>query len=135
MMQGLGYEMAAIPAAVIAEGLCPSLCTIRQPDGLLIDAGQPSGTYQDVDGLVDIPCMNAPMSEARMSATEIKKMSEIQAFNPRHVWLAGAYPSVASVGPKDGWIAVVDGSVYDLLGADIDSQGVTTRLSLRSSGL
>lgn len=135
MTQTLAYEFAAVIPAVLAGGLCPSLCTIRQPDGLLIDAGQPSGTYQDVAGLVNIACTNAPMSEARMSSSETKSMANVQAFNPRHVWLAGSYPSVASIGPKDGWIAVVDGSVYDLLGADIDSQNVTTRLSLRSSGI
>lgn len=44
-------QQVAIPAVMQranASGLFVSLCTIQQPDGVLIDAGQPSGNYINV---------------------------------------------------------------------------------------
>ena len=44
-------QQVAIPAVMQranASGLFVSLCTIQQPDGLFIDAGQPSGNFVNV---------------------------------------------------------------------------------------
>jgi hypothetical protein len=136
MNQDFSYEFAAVVPTVVAAGLCVSLCTIRMPDGLLVDAGQPSGTYVDVPGLVDIPCVAPPMNEARLQATEIKALEEIQAFSPKHVWLSGYFPQLdPGPGVEQGWIAVIDGNVYDIMGAEPDSQKQMTRMGVRLSGM
>jgi hypothetical protein len=126
----LGYTLPEVMPAAIATGLFVSLCTIQQPDGVLIDAGQPSGNYINVAGLVNIPCMAPPMSEARLQATEIRAMDDIEAFAPLHVLLNAWYPQIKE-GVSQGWIAVVDGVVLTLLGAESDSQMQMTRLAVR----
>ena len=125
----------AIPGAMKnanASPLFPSLCTIQYPDGLLVDAGQPSGNYVIV--LANIPCTAPPMSSARIMATEVKDLEDIQAFAPRHVLLNGYYPLIVAE-VSDGWQAVIDGIVFDLLGAESDSQHQMTRLGVRTSGM
>lgn len=131
----LGYTMQAVVPAVLATGLCVSLCTIQQPDGVLIDAGQPSGNFVNCEGLVDMPCMSAPMSEARIQASEQKGLEDIQTFAPRHVWIAAWCPQLDDIGTTDGWQAVIDGVAFDLLGAESDSQSKSTRIAIRNSGL
>ena len=130
----MGYTLPQVMPAAIATGLFDSLCTIQQPDGILIDAGQPSGNYVNVSGLVNIPCMAPPMSEARIQADEMRALEEIQAMRPLHVLLSGYHPSIED-GVSKGWIAVVDGEVLTLLGAESDSQRQMTRLSVRFSGV
>lgn len=117
-----------------ATGLFVSLCTLQQPDGILTGAGQPSGNYVNVPGLVNIACMDAPLSEARIQASEIKGLDEIEAFAPRHILLSGYYPQIAA-GVAAGWQVVVDGTALDLMGAESDSQAQMTRIVARTSGL
>ena len=135
MFQGFGYELAAVVPTVLATGLCQSLCTIQQPDGMLIDAGQPSGNFIDVPGLQNIQVLSAPLSELRLQASEIKALEDIQTFAPRHVWLAGYFPLLSGIGAEDGWQAVIDGTMFDLLGSECDSQMQTTRIAVRTSGM
>ena len=184
-------QQVAIPAVMQranASGLFVSLCTIQQPDGILIDAGQPSGNYINVsptetwqantlysegqeilvsgfvqkcivagisgatmpsfahtqtpDGtgallweleaaaMTNIPCTAPPMSSARLQATEVRAMDDIQSFAPRHVLLNGFFPQIQR-GVASGWIATIDGQVYTLLGAENDSQSQMTRLAVR----
>jgi hypothetical protein len=132
--QSLGYEFLAVVPEVLATGLCDSLCNINLPDGVLIDAGQPSGNWVAVAGLQNLVVISAPMSEARIQAMENKSEDEIQTFAPRHVWLAGYYPQIEGL-TVQGAQAVIDGTQFDLLGAEADSQFQTTRLSVRTSGL
>lgn len=134
MNQGLAYEFLAVVPAVLATGLCDSLVSIQLPDGVLIDAGQPSGTYVPVAGLQNLVVMSAPMSEARIEAIENKSEDEVQSFAPRHVWVAGFYPQIEALAAQ-GAQAVIDGVAVDLLGSEADSQFQTTRLSVRTSGL
>lgn len=134
MNQSLSYEFAAVVPAVRATGITPSLCTIQQPDGNLIDAGQPSGNFVNVPGLVNLVCMSAPMSEARLQATDVRALEDIQSFVPHHVWLAGYYPQIQSYA-ENGAQAVIDGKTYLLLGAETDSQMQTTRLSIRETSV
>ena len=134
MMQGLSYELAAVVPTILETGICQSLCTIQIPDGLLVDAGQPSGNFVNVSGLSNIVVISAPMAEARLQSTEMKALEDIQQFSPRHVWLAGYYPIIDQFVPQ-GARAVIDGTVYDLLGSEADSQSQTTRIALRTSGV
>lgn len=134
MNQSLSVDFSGVVPAVIEAGLPVSLCTIQIPDGGFVDAGQPSGYYLPVAGLVNLICMSAPMSDARIQATEEKQLEDIQSFAPRHVWLAGYYPTIQDYATQ-GAQAVIDGVVYDLLGSESDSQMRTTRLAVRTSGL
>ena len=132
--QGFGYELAAVVPTVLATGLCDSFCTIQLPDGALIGAGQPSGIYDNVGGLVDIPVISAPLNEVRIQSQEIRRLEDIQLFSPRHVWLAGYFPIIEPM-CSQGARAVINGVAYDLMGAEADSQLRTTRISIRTSAL
>ena len=126
-------QQVAIPgvmARLIASGLFSSLCSIMQPDGVLIDAGQPSGNYLPIDGLQNIPCTAAPMSSVRLQATEVRAMDDIQTFAPMHVTLSGYFPTIKQ-GVSQGWVAVIDGVTLTLMGAESSSQGQITRLAVR----
>lgn len=126
-------QQVAIPGVMtraVASGLFISLCSILQPDGLLIDAGQPSGKYIPIDGMQNIPCTAPPMSSVRLQATEVRAMDDIQSFAPLHVTLSGYFPTIKQ-GVSKGWIAVVNGETLTLLGAESDSQMQMTRLAVR----
>lgn len=130
----IAYSIAAVMPTARASGLFVSLATIQQPDGVLIDAGQPSGTFVNVAGHVNIPCMDAPSSNVRIGVTENKSIQNVQAFNDSHVLLGGWYPLLETSAGL-GWRAVIDGKSYDLLGAESDSQFTQTRLKIQSSQL
>lgn len=128
--QPIQNAIANVMPKAIATGLLVSLCTIQAPTGAVSDSGQPTGAYGDVVGLVDIRCMDAVMNVGTIQATEAKAVAEIAAKSFRHIFLDGYYPLIiANVG--SAWRAVVDGTVYDLLGAEKDSQDTQTRLSLQ----
>lgn len=134
MNQNFSNEIGQVMVDAIDTGLFVSLCTISAPDGLLGPSGAPSGTYTDIVGLINIPCMDAVPSEARIQATEVKDLAEILATGLRHVALNGYYPQIIP-GAGMGWRATVDGTVYDLIGAEPDSQGTQTRLHLKLEGV
>jgi hypothetical protein len=141
MNQGLQYELDAVMPAATLTGLFVSLCTIQQPDGNYGPSGAPSGVFVDVAGLVNIPCIDAVPSTLRVQATEVKSLEDIMSKGLRHVLLNDYYPmlvEVLSVSEGQdvtavglGWRAVVDGTVYDLMGAEPDSQSQMVRLSLQ----
>ena len=123
----------------VYSGLYNSLCTIQQPSGNLTTDGAADGTYTNIAGLVDIPCMDAVLSDGSIQATEAKELTEIMSKSYRHVSLNGYYPSLITGagfaggpgGAALGWQAIVDGVTYDLLGAEADSQNTQTRLKLK----
>lgn len=118
-----------MPQAV-ASGLFDSLCTAQAPGGSTTPYGQPDGTFVNVSGLVNIPCMDAVLSTGTIEATEVKELQDIMSKAFRHVVLNGWYPQFIP-GAAIGWRVVVDGIVYDLLGAEQDSQNSQTRLKLQ----
>jgi hypothetical protein len=138
--QGLAYEILGVMPEALATGLFTSRCTLQQPDVVMIGAGQPSNTYIDVPGMVGLLCMDAPISENRLQATEVKDLKEIMSLQIRHVVLGGCYPAVPN-GEEHGWIAILTDlstglvTTYDLLGAEVDSQGTQTRLHIRTATL
>ena len=127
-------SVANVMTAAQRTGLFVSLCAIQQPDGVLIDAGQPCGNFIPVSGMINIPCMAPPESSIRITASEVKSEENIQAFSELHVLLNGWYPALED-GVSKGWRAVVDGQPFDILGAESDSQGTMTRMVVRFSGL
>jgi hypothetical protein len=130
MFQGLDYDIAQVMVEATDPELdqFPSLCTIQEPSGTLGSSGAPSGTYIAVSGLVDIPCKDGV--ETGIQATEARAMAEILAKGLRHVAL-NAYYSAVITGWRDGWQAVVDGTVYNILGVETDSLRTQTRLKLQ----
>ena len=139
MYQGIGYEIQAVMGEAANSGLLASLCTVMQPDGLLIGAGQPSGDFVAVPGASAIPCMDAPRSTGeRLTADEQKAMPEIQARIFRHVLLGGYYGDVipwGEAGARPALRAVVTGPsgtavTYEVAGVESDSQQTQTRLAL-----
>ncbi len=130
------YAIKRVMPAAIASGLLVSLCTIQAPTGAVNPDGSPTNSFADVAGLVNIPCTDAVESEGSIQATEVKTLAEIMSKGIRHVFLNGYYPSIisaatATAGVGAGWRAVVDGIVYDLMGAEPDSQSTQTRLHLQ----
>lgn len=130
MYQGLAIEISQVMPQAVNEGLFVSLFTAQAPDGLLGPSGAPSGNYANVAGLANIPCTAPPPSEARIQATQIKDLEDIISVQLKHVLLNGYYPQLEA-GIRAGWQAVVDGTVYDLLGAESDSQGIMTRCEVK----
>lgn len=114
-----------------ATGLFVSLCTIQQPDGIVDPAGAPSNAFVDVAGLIGIPCMDAPIDNGSIAATEAKELEEIASKGFKHILLNGFYPQAT---PDDqiptNWRAVIDGVVYNILGVEHDSQNQMTRMEV-----
>ena len=128
--QGLGREIAAVMQLATATGLFVSLCSAYAPTGALTASGAPTGAYAPVSGLQDIPCMNAPTSAIRITATEAKSLKEVTSTNSNHVLLGGYYPAFTDSADK-GWQVYIDGETYDLLGVEFDSQATQTRLNVQ----
>jgi hypothetical protein len=117
------------------SGLFVSLCTLRYPtpgEAGVGPSGAPLGGYIDVPGLVDIPCMDAPQppSDVRIAGEEVRSSTDNLVLEKRHVLLDDYYPSVID-GWRVGWIAVVDGVIYDMTAAECDSQRTQVRLELQ----
>ncbi len=81
--------------------------------------GNPSVSWADVAGLIDIPCAIAPAaadevrSPAYAERTHTAKLDASYTIDPSiHQFVSG-------------------GTDYDILGVEHDSQGITTRLHLR----
>jgi len=126
MYQGLHYDITAVMQEALATGLFVSTVTIQEPDGVLVGSGQPSGNWVDVAGLVNITAINAPISDSKILADEMKTLEETMAVNLRHVLLDGYYPQIA---PYQR--AFMDGVGWDIIGAEADSQSQMTRLHLK----
>lgn len=122
----------AATQAQVYSGLLVSLCTVQRPDGVITN-GAPSGNFVNVAGLINIPCMDAVLAPGNIEATEARELEEIMSKSYRHIMLNGYYPqcfttSAGSSGAPQGWRVIVDGVVYNLLGAEPDSQNTQTRL-------
>lgn len=129
--QGLGYEIAAAMTMARQTGLFRSLASFSQPGTTQGPTGNPTGTYTPVSGLQNIPCLDAPQSDIRVSSDEVRTTTDIQAGRYRHVLLNDRYPAVEAGWPL-GWRVTIDGVAFDLAGAECDSQRTQTRLKLQA---
>jgi hypothetical protein len=123
--------IAAVMPIARATGLFVSRVTFQAPDGTLGAAGEPSGDYADVIGLIDIPCMNAPQppSEIKLGSMEYRTPADVMAQADRHVLLSDYFPEVET-NWRYGARAVIDGIQYNVAGAESDSQQTQTRVAL-----
>ena len=136
MLQTMAFAVSAVMATAEATGLFVSLATFQSLDSAQGPTGNPAGTYTNVVGLVNIPCMDAPLAPGTISALEAKALQEIESKGIRHVALNGFYPEVIAGWPE-GWrclvtkIATGVTTTYDLIGAEPDSQASQTRVKLQ----
>lgn len=129
---GIQQNIKQVMPAATAEGTFVSLCTIQQPDNVFTDSGFPSGTFVNIAGLVNIPCMKAPQSMIRIAADERKAEAGIQSLEPSHVLLDAYYPAIPQVTPtRPSLRAIVDGINYEVMGVEHDSQLQMSRLTVR----
>ncbi len=122
--------IANVMPIALSTGLFVSLCTFQAPSGNVNPDGSPDNVFVDVPGLVNIACMAPPLTDANIQATEVKSLQEILSEAMLHILLKGWYPQIEN-GASEGWQAVIDGTVFDLMGAESDSQGQMTRLKVR----
>jgi hypothetical protein len=130
MNQTLYPAIVGVMQAARNTGLFVSLASFYQPSTTQGPTGNPTGAYTPVAGLQNIPCMDAPEREGQPAAHEQKSIDQILAEGYRHV-LLNAYYAAAFNAAESGWRVYIDGTAYDLTGAEADSQRQMTRLRLQ----
>ena len=142
------FEVEAVIQAVFETGLLVSLVTIQQPTGEQTADGSPIATggdsgdgWNNVAGMIDLPCMNGPEADARIRAKTERTTETVEAFQFRHLFIPGNY----AIEQFDNWRAVVDtvpwvansptALTYDPVGIEHDSQSSQTRALLQLAGV
>jgi hypothetical protein len=131
MTQGFQNAIAQVMPTARLTGLFSSLATFYQPVKTQGPTGNYLGTYTAVSSMTNIPCMDAPESTGRLMATEVKTDPNVLSEWFRHVLLDRYYSFAGNAATPLGWQVDVDGTRYDLLGAESDSQRTQTRLRLQ----
>jgi len=132
MNQSLGIDLSSTLKTVESYGVLSSLCTIKQrgnPGGdIPVDAlGQPDYTATPVAGLTNIPCMIAPMSYKPDESGVIRGQANYDILNMRRVILDGYFPQITTAN-----VASIDGTDYEIMAVESTSQGIYTRLAVRT---
>ena len=124
--------LGSVLTAVEDAGLFVSLCTIQSPSQAPDALGQADLTnWTDVPGLVDLPCMAAPLTIQRPSTSdEIMAPAFTAEMDTFHVLLDGYYPTI-----RQRYRAVIDGTPLEIMGAESDSQAIMTRMACRRYSL
>jgi hypothetical protein len=131
VLQDLSNDMAGVMDLFVDSGLAVSLATFWQPPTTRGATGNISGAYAIVPSMANIACMDAPESVAKIMANEDQSEHRIESGQFRHVLLA-AYYSFAAPAETLGWRVDIDGTMYDLLAAESDSQRTQTRIRLKA---
>jgi hypothetical protein len=118
-------------AAVEAAGLFSSVCTVQSPSQAPDALGQPDLVdWSDVAGIVGVPCMMSPLGGSPSIGDEQKRPWFTSEKTTFHLLLDGYFPQI-----RQRYRAVVDGTPYDIMGTESDSQKVMTRLALQGYSL
>ena len=99
----------------------PSLCTIQTPTVIEDASGAIIPGWEDFADHVDIPCSHGPSK-----GVEVKRADQTYVISNYMLSLRGYYPTITEV-----MQAVVDDVAYEVLLAQSDSHGVTTRILTR----
>lgn len=105
----------------LQQDFFPLLCSIQKPVKSQSTSGQEIKTWTDMPALGNIPC--------RVKATggdERRLPNEIYAITTHRIALAGVFAEL-----KSEMRAVVNGTVYDILLPEVDSEGFATYLNVR----
>jgi hypothetical protein len=127
--------MPAVPAALP----WPSLFTAQEPVPTIGPTGAVEFDYVNVSDptLINIPCTAPPESASSIVATEVRELADIHASELHHVLLNGYYPSLdagwrgENADGKGAWIALIDGTAYEINGVESDSQSQMTRVRVK----
>jgi hypothetical protein len=130
MLQLMSFALGTLMQQTQLAGTFDSLATFQAPGTTQGPTGNPVATYTAVVGLINIPCMDAPPSMARVQATEVKAVLEIMSKGLRHVLLNQCFVGAPNWS-GEGYRVIIDGIAYDLLGGENDSQGIQTRIDLQ----
>lgn len=136
MHQGLDFEIGSVMTAAVEPGTFVSLCTVQQASGTIGASGAPDGTFVNISGAVNIPCMSAPVSHARIQATEQKALEMVTGYRYYHVLLNGLYsviPAGDDLSPRPALRCIIDGQGFEVMGVEHDSQLQMTRLEARTA--
>lgn len=130
MYQGLALDLSATLSAVEQAGLFVSVCTIQTRNNTVTagSGGQIDLTdWSDVSGLVNIPAMLAVSVNLRPDqGATLRKSQEFDQMAKKHCLLDGYFPAILQQ-----YSAVVDGTRYEIMAVEPDSQKVMTRMALR----
>ena len=139
MYQGIEYDIEAVMEEALDSELFISLATVQQPTGQqtadgsqLMTGGDSGDGWNNVAGLINIPCMDAPEADLRIRAKTDRNIDFIEGFQFRHILLGGYYPQVEQF---DNWRVIVDGQAWDPIGVESDSQKTQTRILLQLAGV
>jgi hypothetical protein len=134
MNQSLAYEFTQVVPQVVATGVQVSLCTIfvrAQNAGLpVVDAmGQvdtANGDYTVLPGHSNIACQLAVNKMRPDEGGVIRRPEQYDTSGQRTLELNGYYPLIIQQ-----HLAQVDGTVYEVMAVESDSQKQITRLAVR----
>jgi hypothetical protein len=130
--QGLGLAIDSAITQAYATGLLSSLATIQQRTNTVSATGQPNlSTWTNIAGLVNIACQFSIQRPAmpNPSAT-MREPQQFDTLTQYHVLLDGYYPQILQEHQ-----AVVNGTAYEIMAVESDSQQTMTRLALREYSL
>jgi hypothetical protein len=136
--QSLG-EVLAQPVKEVAQDLLfDSLITVQQARNLTDALGQVDYTntgFANIAGVVDVPCMRSPASQARIIGGQTDTPTQMESFNLYHVLLQGYFPQIPEPVQGRGELrAIIDGVQHEVLAVEKSSQLATanqTRLQVR----
>lgn len=133
MLQTLTADIEQVMPLAIASGLFVSLASFSQPVATQGPTGNPTGDYVPVADMQNVQCMDAPLSVGKPTATEARRIEDILSESFRHVLIPSRHTILAKAAERGWRVTVVTSgysALYDLLGAEADSQGTQTRLHL-----
>lgn len=131
MNQGLG--IADVMPAALATGLFVSLCTITElPTPVVLGpSGSPTAAYVAVSGLTGLRAMKAPINPFQSPRVdETKSTGDQLTEQDEHVLLESYYPTITTANRAD-----IDGTTYDIVTVEGDSQGQMTRMRVRLANI
>jgi hypothetical protein len=141
MQQGLAIELDQVMPSAFATGLFVSSASFLAPSETQGSTGNSIGGPSPIQGLQDIPAMNAPRAAGLigMSSDEKLEFSHVEAKRLRHMLLQGYFPQL-DTGFAEGagaglQVQVLDPSgittLYRFLGGEGDSQQKMTRVQMQ----
>lgn len=128
-LQGIASVLQGVIPAVEEAGLFASTCTIMQRATTTVGSfGQPNtANYSAIDSLTDIPCMFAPQTPGETNQNDTVRMQQqLDTRTEFHCLLDGYFPQILQQN-----LAMVDGTLYEIMGNESDSQRQMTRLACR----
>jgi hypothetical protein len=133
MQFSIQADAAQAVTTAFQSGFLSGLCTIQTLNTTQGASGAPDNTWTAYPGLIGIPCQIAVPSANAVQATEVRALEELMAKSVRHVLLGGFFPILKQLAQGGQCRALItmanDAAVYvfQLLGAEDDSQGQMTR--------